>query len=84
MKNKNISISASECKKHLLKLIEEIKTKNYSFVITKRKVPIAKIIPLENESIKKETFFGYMKGTAKIKSDIVNTNFENDWDLNND
>ncbi|WP_342226206.1 type II toxin-antitoxin system Phd/YefM family antitoxin [Rickettsia endosymbiont of Urophora cardui] len=41
MKNNNIQISASEFKKHFLNLVDQVKNKHDSFIITKRNLPIA-------------------------------------------
>ncbi len=37
-------ISASDFKKHFLSLEDEVKNKHSSFVITKRKIPIARVV----------------------------------------
>ena len=74
-------ISASEFKKHFLTLVDEVKTKRSSFTITKRNVPVARMVPLENENMKEtKSFFGCMRGTATIKGDIVNFSTEAEWD----
>ena len=78
-------ISASDFKKHFLSLVDEVKNKHSSFVITKRKIPIAKVVPLENQINEKEkSLFGCMKGKVKINGDIVNSNTSDDWEINND
>jgi prevent-host-death family protein len=84
MKNNESQISATEFKKHFLSLVEEVKTKHNSFVITKRNLPVAKVVPLEvNTKTTRKSYFGFMKGTLKISEDIVNNTFEEDWDANN-
>jgi prevent-host-death family protein len=83
MKNSN-QISASEFKKHFLNLVDEVKNKHTSFVITKRKIPIARVIPLESDITKNsKTYFGCMKGTLTIKDDIVSFSSELDWEACN-
>ena len=85
MKNDNTQISASEFKKHFLNLVDEVKNKHSSFVITKRKVPIAMVVPLETVTLDNaKSYFGFMKGTAKINGDIVNYSSAADWEANND
>ncbi|WP_425362535.1 type II toxin-antitoxin system Phd/YefM family antitoxin [Candidatus Tisiphia endosymbiont of Hybos culiciformis] len=85
MKNNINQISASEFKKDFLKLVDEVKNKHSSFTITKRKVPVARVVPLENNNVKDtKSYFGCMKGTIKIKGDIVNYSSELDWEVNND
>ncbi len=80
-KTKN-EISASDFKKYFLSLVDEVKNKHSSFVITKRKIPIAQVIPLDNGDKKKKSYFGFLKGSIKINDDIVNTTFEDEWEVN--
>lgn len=83
MKNQR-QISASEFKKHFLQLVNEVNSRNIAFTITKRKVPIALVVPLRKESKNQDSYFGYMKGTIKIKGDIINYSSEDDWEINNE
>ena len=82
MKNRNTQISASEFKKHFLSLVDDVKNKHSSFTITKRKIPIAQVIPLENANTEKKSYFGFLKGNIKINDDIVNSSFEDEWEAN--
>ena len=75
-------ISASEFKKYFLRLVDEVKNKHSSFVITKRKVPIAQVVPLDEKGEKKKSYFGFLRGSIKINDDIVNTTFEDEWEVN--
>lgn len=85
MANNNSQISATEFKKYFLNLVDEVKNKNSSFIITKRKIPVAKIVPIESPKVENEkSFFGSLKCMAKIKGDIVNFSTESEWDVNND
>jgi prevent-host-death family protein len=84
MKKLQKQISATEFKKHFLSLVDEVKNKHSSFIITKRKVPIAQIVPLPNEVKGKKSYFGCTKGVITINDDIVNESFESDWEVNND
>ncbi|WP_425361611.1 type II toxin-antitoxin system Phd/YefM family antitoxin [Candidatus Tisiphia endosymbiont of Ceraclea dissimilis] len=85
MKENNNEISATEFKKHFLSLVNDVKNNHNSFIITKRKLPIAKIVPLDFNKIEpSKNYFGCMNGTIKIKDDIVNYSSEQDWDVNND
>lgn len=78
-------ISATEFKKHFLQLVDQVTNQKNSFTITKRKIPVAKIVPLDDDKTKKnKTFFGCMKGTTTIKGDIVNCSFDSEWEINND
>jgi len=83
MKNINSEITISEFKKHCLSLIEAIKDTNTSLTITKRKNPIAKVIPITHK-IEPKSFFGSMKGTITIQDDIVNFTTQSEWEVNND
>jgi prevent-host-death family protein len=82
MSNAKNEISASDFKKYFLSLVDEVKNKHTSFVITKRKVPIAKVVPLDDKSEKMKSYFGFLKGSIKINDDIVNTTFEDEWEIN--
>ena len=73
-------ISVSECKKHFLGLVDEVKTNKSSFIITKRNKPVAEIRPLTPKSNK--SYFGFLKGQIIFNDDIVNCNFADEWDLN--
>ena len=77
-------ISATEFKKHFLSLVDEVKNQHASFVITKRKLPMAKVSPLDIAPHQvHKSYFGFMKGVMKINGDIVNYSSESDWEANN-
>lgn len=82
MSNAQKQISATEFKKHFLSLVDEVKNHHSSFVITKRRNPVAQIVPLQDEQNTKRSLFGSLKGTIKINDDIVNFSSEEDWDAN--
>lgn len=85
MKDSNAQISATEFKKHFLNLVDQVKNKRNSFIITKRKLPVAKIVPLGiNKVENRQSYFGFLKGTIKINDDIVNCSFESGWETSND
>ncbi|HJD57662.1 MAG: type II toxin-antitoxin system Phd/YefM family antitoxin [Rickettsia sp.] len=85
MKNSNVQISATEFKKHFLNLVDQVKSKHNSFIITKRKLPVAKVVPLDTYTKEnKKSYFGCLRGTVKINDDIVNFSCESDWEVNND
>ena len=77
-------ISATEFKKHFLQLIDEVTGNKNSFTITKRKVPVARVVPLQEETASSKTYFGCMHGTIKIKEEIINSSFESEWALNHE
>lgn len=61
-------IAAAQFKAQCLQLMEDVKNKHTPLLITKRGVAIAKLVPCEEEPI---NLFGALKGTVKIKADIV-------------
>lgn len=85
MQNNNSQISVTEFKKNFLQLFDEIKNKHSSFVIIKRNLPIAKIVPLEEQKKEdRETYFGFMKGTVKINTNIVDYSAQADGEVKHD
>jgi len=70
-------IAAGQFKAECLKLMEYVKTKHASFIITKHGVPIAKLVPMEEK--KPIDLFGALKGTIKIKGDIISP-IDEEWD----
>ena len=81
MKDKNKkTYGASEFKTHCLELLDRVKERGEEYVITKRGEPVAKILPIDKthaEPLK----HGRLKGLVKIKGDIVNVTFEDDWEV---
>lgn len=65
-----MSINAAQFKAKCLKLIDEVAATREPLIITKRGKPLAKLVPIEDESL--PPLFGYMKGTVEILGDIVN------------
>lgn len=65
----NMNINAAEFKAKCLKLIDEVAATHRPLVITKRGKPLAKLVPIEDET--GADLFGYMKGTLTIADDIV-------------
>jgi len=63
-----MAIAAGEFKTHCLKLMDEVKEKHTSVVITKRGKPVAKLVPVDESPV---PLFGFLKGRARIKGDIV-------------
>lgn len=64
-----MNISAAEFKAKCLKLIDEVAATHEPLIITKRGKPLAKLVPIEDETL--QPMFGYMKGTVTITGDIV-------------
>lgn len=69
MKNSDQQISAAEFKATCLHLMDEVNEKHKIFTITKRGIPIAKLVPIEENS--KSELFGCMEGSVTITGDII-------------
>jgi prevent-host-death family protein len=67
------TIPAGKFKAECLQLMDYVKEKHISLVITKHGVPVAKIVPIEEEPI---NLFGILRGNLKIKGNIISTNEE--------
>ncbi len=61
-------IAAGEFKAKCLRLIDEVSQHREEIIITKRGVPLAKLVPTDNET---PSLFGCMKLTGHIRGDIV-------------
>lgn len=61
-------IAAAEFKANCLRLMDEVAQQRTPIVITKRGKPVAKLVPVEKETI---DLFGYMAGTIRICGDII-------------
>lgn len=61
-------VAAAEFKANCLRLMEEVARRRTPIVITKRGKPVARLVPLEEETI---DLFGYMAGTIRICGDII-------------
>ncbi len=69
-------IAAAQFKAQCLQLMDIVKEKHISLVITKHGVPIAQLVPIEETKI---DLFGALKGTVNIKGDIVSP-IDESWD----
>jgi len=68
-------MKASEFKAKCLKLMDEVAEHNGEIVITKNKMPVAKLVPA---SKRPETLFGRDLGRIKILGEIIDV--EDLWD----
>ena len=71
-------IPAGRFKATCLRLIDEVAEKRTPLIITKRGKPLAKLVPVDDET---PPLFGYLKGTVTIKGDII-APIEDAWDAN--
>jgi prevent-host-death family protein len=61
-------ISAASFKAECLRLLDEVARQRRPIVVTKRGKPVAKLVPVEQETM---DIFGRMAGTTTICGDIV-------------
>lgn len=61
-------IPAGEFKARCLALMDELRDRGGEYVITKRGVPVARLLPAR---IERRPLLGSMKGTLKTRGDIV-------------
>jgi prevent-host-death family protein len=66
-------IGAGEFKQRCLQLMDEVAEERTTLIITKRGVPVAKLVPVEAESADP---FGSMRGTVAYLGDIVSPDRE--------
>lgn len=69
-------VAAGEFKAKCLQLMDEVKDKSIELVITKRGVPVAKLVPIQE---RKDSPFGWMKGTFRIVGNIVDSD-PSEWE----
>jgi prevent-host-death family protein len=64
------TMAAGAFKTNCLAVMDEVQKKRESVVITKRGVPVAKLVPITEQP---DPIFGFLKGKAEIKvhGDIV-------------
>jgi len=63
-----MKIAATKFKSQCFALMDEVERKRKEIIITKRGRPVAKLVPVERET---NQLFGGMRGTIRIKGDIV-------------
>jgi len=61
-------MKAEKFKTQCLKVIDQVRKTKRCIVITKRNIPIAQLVPIEE---KETNLFGKMKGTARVLGDII-------------
>jgi len=59
---------AGAFKANCLAVMDEVRTKRISVVITKRGTPVAKLVPIQTES---DDIFGFFVGKGRIVGDVV-------------
>jgi antitoxin (DNA-binding transcriptional repressor) of toxin-antitoxin stability system len=71
------TIAAGRFKTYCLQLMDDVREKHLTFVITKHGTPIAKLVPIEEQVV---NLYGALKGTVKIKGDII-APIDEKWDV---
>jgi prevent-host-death family protein len=74
MKRKRISIGAGEFKATCLQLMDDVQQDGVEVIITKRGVPVARMVAVEPEQ--KASAIGWMRGTVLYMADAVATDAE--------
>lgn len=69
-------ISAGDFKARCLALMDEVHDRGGEYVITKRGVPVARLVPVRHEP---RRLFGSMKGTVTVLGDMV-TPLDEPWE----
>lgn len=70
------TISAGVFKAKCLAIMDEVKAKQESVVITKHGEPVAKLVPITSN---KDELFGFFKDKGSIKGDIVSPFEPEEW-----
>jgi prevent-host-death family protein len=73
-----IKVNASEARNKFLRLLDSLVDNPEGIIITRRGVPVARILPFAET---KPNRFGVCKGMMKVKGDIINTDFSDDWEM---
>ncbi|HLP48023.1 MAG TPA: type II toxin-antitoxin system prevent-host-death family antitoxin [Candidatus Kapabacteria bacterium] len=75
-----MQLTAVEFKSKCLELMDQVEENHEEVIITRDGKPVAKLIPVEEEI--EHPLFGFMKGTVKIKGDII-TPLDEKWEVEN-
>lgn len=63
-------IAAAQFKAQCLQLMDDVKEKQLSFIITKHGIPVAKLVPINEQPM---SLYGALKGAMNIKGDIISS-----------
>jgi len=74
-------VPAGQFKAKCLQLMDDVKKNHCAITITKRGIPVARLVPIEQDEHYQA--FGSMKGTVIIKGDIVSPTDE-EWEADSD
>ncbi len=71
-------MKAGQFKAKCLKVMERVRRTRRRIIITKRNIPVAQLVPIDEKEI---AAFGKLKGTIHFKGDII-TPIDEGWDAN--
>lgn len=74
-------IPAGQFKAHCLQLMNDINIKKIGYIITKRGVPVARILPPEETALPQ--LFGWLSGTLIEENNIIDP-IDVDWESMNE
>jgi prevent-host-death family protein len=75
-----MTMAAGEFKTHCLKLMDLAHDKHETIIITKRGIPVAKLVPYDDVKEDKNIFsYGCMAGTGEIIGDIIDFDTSHLW-----
>lgn len=74
-------MQASEFKPKCLELMDEVRDRQIEVIITKRGIPVAKLVPADDDA---PSPIGFMKGTVLAQGDLVSAEPDAWADANND
>jgi prevent-host-death family protein len=67
-RSKRSEVSASELKAHCAEIVERVAARREVVTITRRGRPVARIVPVEQES---RSLFGFARGALTVRGDIL-------------
>ncbi len=75
-------VGAGEFKARCLALMDRVRERGDVYVITKHGTPVARLMPVEDETTVRSPF-GWMKGTVRVHGDIISP-IDVEWDAASD
>jgi prevent-host-death family protein len=75
-RQKKKEIAAGEFKSKCLEIMNEVQRFKHEVTITKRGIPVAKLVPVEDLNV---ALFGYLKDTVVVKGDLI-APIEESWE----
>lgn len=64
-----MDMPAGQFKTHCLQLLDQVKEKRSEIIVTKRGKPVAKLVPLDENS--PAELLGYLRGSVTIDGDVT-------------